>query len=54
MTEKIPLNKFANTPDEVGESIISNSKSFEIYPNLFWWCLSKVIKFAPEFIIAKL
>jgi short-subunit dehydrogenase len=54
MTKNIPLNKLANSADQVAEAIISNSKSFEVYPNIFWWCMSKMIKNLPEFIIAKL
>ena len=54
MTKNVPLNKLANSEDEIADAIISNSKSFEVYPNLFWRILSKIIKYAPEFIIAKL
>ena len=54
MTKDIPLNKLANSSEQVAEVIISNSKSFEVYPNLFWWCMSKIIKNIPEFMIAKL
>lgn len=54
MTKDIPKNKLANSAEQVAQSIISNRKSFEIYPNYFWWCLSKIIKYAPEFIISKL
>jgi short-subunit dehydrogenase len=54
MTKSIPLNKLANSPEQVAEVIIYNSKSFEIYPNIFWWCMSKIIKYGPEFIISKI
>lgn len=54
MTKNIPLNKLANSADQVAEAIISNSKSFEVYPNIFWWYISKIIKNLPDFIIAKL
>jgi hypothetical protein len=54
MTIDIPLNKLANSADQVAQAIISNSKSFEVYPNIFWWCMAKIIKNSPEFIIVKL
>jgi decaprenylphospho-beta-D-ribofuranose 2-oxidase len=54
MTKEIPLNKFANTADQVAESIISDSTSFEIYPNLKWKIISLFVKFAPEFLINKI
>ena len=47
-------NKLSNSADQVAEAIITKTKVFEVYPNLFWWCMSKIIKYAPEFIIAKL
>jgi NADP-dependent 3-hydroxy acid dehydrogenase YdfG len=54
MTKDIPLNKLSNSADQVAEAIITKTKGFEVYPNLFWWCMSKIIKYAPEFIISKL
>jgi NADP-dependent 3-hydroxy acid dehydrogenase YdfG len=51
MTKNIPLNKLANSADQVAEAIISNSKSFEVYPNTFWWCISRIIKYSPNFIL---
>jgi len=54
MTKDIPLNKFANSADQIAEVIMSKTKRFEIYPNLFWWSISKIIKNAPEFFISKL
>jgi NADP-dependent 3-hydroxy acid dehydrogenase YdfG len=54
MTKDIPLNKLSNSADQVAEAIITKTRGFEVYPNLFWWCMSKIIKYAPEFIISKL
>ena len=54
MTKDIPLNKLSNSADQVAEVIITKTKGFEVYPNLFWWCMSKIIKYAPEFIISKI
>lgn len=54
MTKDIPLNKLTNSADQVASAIIADSKYFEVYPNVFWWCLSKIIKYAPEFIISKI
>lgn len=54
MTKNLPTNKLANSPEQVAKSIFTNNKSFEVYPNYFWWFLSKIIKFSPEFIISKL
>jgi short-subunit dehydrogenase len=54
MTKDIPLNKLSNSADQVAEAIITKTKGFEVYPNIFWWCMSKIIKYAPEFIISKL
>jgi NADP-dependent 3-hydroxy acid dehydrogenase YdfG len=51
MTKNIPLNKLANTADQVAEAIISDSKSFEVYPNLFWWGISRIVKYSPNFIL---
>ena len=54
MTNNLPKNKLANSADEIADAIISNTKSFEVYPNLFWRLLSKIIKYAPEFLIRKI
>ena len=54
MTKNVPLNKLVNSADEIADAIISNTKSFEVYPNFFWWLMSKLIKHAPSFIISKL
>lgn len=51
MTKNIPLNKLANSADQVAEAIIADSKSFEVYPNLFWWFISRIIKYSPNFIL---
>jgi decaprenylphospho-beta-D-erythro-pentofuranosid-2-ulose 2-reductase len=54
MTKEIPLNKFANSAEEIASSIINDSTSFEIYPNVFWFFVSKIIKYAPEIFITLL
>jgi NAD(P)-dependent dehydrogenase (short-subunit alcohol dehydrogenase family) len=54
MTRNVPLNKLANSADEIADAIISNTKSFEVYPNLFWRLLSIIIKYSPEILISKL
>ncbi len=54
MTANLSLNKLANTPDDIARSILKESRSFEVYPNLFWKLLSIVLKNAPEFIIKRL
>ena len=54
MTKNLPKNKLANSADEIADAIISNTKSFEVYPNLFWRLLSIIIKFSPEILVSKL
>jgi decaprenylphospho-beta-D-ribofuranose 2-oxidase len=54
MTKHLTLNRFANTPEQVADSIISTKQKFIVYPNLFWRILSFVIKLAPEKLISKL
>ena len=38
----------------LANSIMKKNTSFEIYPNLTWYIISKIAKYAPEFIISKL
>jgi NADP-dependent 3-hydroxy acid dehydrogenase YdfG len=54
MIKSNKINKFANTSDEVAKVIISDKKSFELYPNLFWWFISRIINYSPEYIISKI
>lgn len=54
MTAHLPLKKGANSPEEVASAIMLNTKSFEVYPNLFWRIIGMVVKYAPAFLIRKL
>jgi FAD/FMN-containing dehydrogenase/short-subunit dehydrogenase len=54
MTKHLALNRFANSPMDVANSILNSKKRFIIYPNLFWKILSFVIRIAPEELISKL
>ncbi len=54
MTAHLPLKRTANSPEEVASALMRNTKSFEVYPNLFWRIIGMVVKYAPEFIIRKL
>jgi NADP-dependent 3-hydroxy acid dehydrogenase YdfG len=54
MTAHIKKPGIAVKPALVANSIFKKNKSFEIYPNLTWYIISKIAKYAPEFIINKL
>jgi short-subunit dehydrogenase len=54
MTAHINKPGIAVKPELVANSIIKKNTSFEIYPNLTWYIISKIAKYAPEFIISKL
>ena len=54
MTEKMDKPGIAVNPEIIADSIISNISSFEVYPNLIWYLISRLVKYAPEFIINKL
>ena len=54
MTEKLNKPGVAVNPEIVANSIIKNKSSFEVYPNLIWYLISRIVKYAPEFIIKKL
>lgn len=54
MTKDVPVSKVECTPEDIAKSIMKESNKFEVYPNFFWWAISRVIKWAPEFIIKKL
>jgi short-subunit dehydrogenase len=54
MTAHINKPGIAVKPELVANSIFNKNKSFEIYPNLTWYIISKIAKYAPEFIISKL
>jgi decaprenylphospho-beta-D-ribofuranose 2-oxidase len=54
MTAHLDMPKSAVTPEYLANTIIQAGNKFEIYPNTFWWIISKIVKFAPEFIISKL
>jgi len=54
MTEKLKKPGIAVNPEIVANSIIKNKSSFEVYPNLIWYLISRIVKYAPEFIIKKL
>jgi NADP-dependent 3-hydroxy acid dehydrogenase YdfG len=54
MTAHINKPGIAVKPELVANSIMKKNTSFEIYPNLTWYIISKIAKYAPEFIINKL
>jgi NADP-dependent 3-hydroxy acid dehydrogenase YdfG len=54
MTTHINKPGIAVKPEIVANSIMKKNTSFEIYPNLTWYIISKIAKYAPEFIINKL
>jgi decaprenylphospho-beta-D-ribofuranose 2-oxidase len=54
MTAHINKPGIAVKPEIVANSIMKKNISFEIYPNLTWYIISKIAKYAPEFIISKL
>ena len=51
MTKNLPKNKLANSADEIADAIISNTKSFEVYPSVLWNFVSIIIKILPELLL---
>ena len=54
MTTHITKPGIAVNPIVIADSIMRKKSSFEIYPNLIWYIISRIAKYAPEFIIKKL
>ncbi len=55
MTAHLSVPGNAVLAKTVAESIVMHSsKRFEIYPNLYWRIIGKLVKILPEFIIAKI
>ena len=55
MTAHLPTPGNAVLAKKVAESIVTHTNNrFEIYPNLYWRIIGKLVKVFPEFIIAKI
>jgi short-subunit dehydrogenase len=54
MTENIIKPGIAVNSEIISKSIIKNKSSFEVYPNLIWYFISRIVKYAPEIVIKKL
>jgi decaprenylphospho-beta-D-ribofuranose 2-oxidase len=54
MTSHIPKPRIAVSSDHIAESILKKRNSFEIYPNLIWLIISRIVKYAPEIVIKKI
>ena len=54
MTSHLDLGNMANTPEDIANSFLRKSKSFELYPNLKWKIIGSLVKVLPEFLIMKL
>lgn len=54
MTAHLDMPKTAVTTEFLVKQIINSENKFEIYPNKFWCFISKVVKFAPEFLIRRI
>ena len=54
MTAHITKPGIAVNSDLIADGILKKNSSFEIYPNLVWFIISRIVKYAPEFIVKKL
>ena len=54
MTAHITKPGISVDPVVIAESIMRMKSSFEVYPNTIWYIISRIAKFAPEFIVKKL
>jgi decaprenylphospho-beta-D-ribofuranose 2-oxidase len=54
MTAHLDIPKSAVTPEFLAKQIMKTKNKFEIYPNKFWWLISKVVKLAPESLIKRI
>jgi short-subunit dehydrogenase len=54
MTAHLKLPFFASYPDDLSKRMFTETKIFQIYPNLLWRLISFIVKIAPLSVVSKM